>query len=172
MQQVALLVRLKIPDVTALTARNALQRRMGYHDVLRDLRREDYYEFEVDTDSLEAARDLITKLAEQTNFFVNPNKHAFSVVAADEGPSRGNGLQTVRLLVTDRDDDWGSGMVATLQARGATEVVGAARGVLWTMQLAADSPEAARRVAEEIGITRRIDQGLLLNPHFQEGRLL
>jgi hypothetical protein len=80
----------------------------------------------------------------------------------------------VRYLVTDLGDDWGEGMVATLRVRGgeAERLRGLRRGVLWTMELNADSPEEARRLAEEIAVTRRIDQGLLLNPHYQEGRII
>jgi hypothetical protein len=61
-----------------------------------------------------------------------------------------------------------------LRARGgdAERVSGLSRGVLWTMELNADSPDDARRLAQEIAITRRIDQGLLLNPHYQEGRII
>ena len=174
MQQVALLVRLKIPDVTALTARNALKRRMGYDRALSDLRREDYYEFEIDAETPDAARELVGRLAEETNFFVNPNKHAFSLLSPGDAPPTGDGTHVLRYLVTDVGDKWGEGMAATLRARGgeAERVEGLSRGVLWTMELDADSPDDARRVAEEIAITRRIDEGLLLNPHYQEGRII
>ena len=45
---VELVVRLKIPDVTALTAANAIRRRLGYADRLLELQRADYYRLELD----------------------------------------------------------------------------------------------------------------------------
>ena len=42
MHQIELLVRLKIPDVTALTTINVLRRRMGYAEILDKLDRADY----------------------------------------------------------------------------------------------------------------------------------
>ncbi len=168
MVKIALLVRLKIPDVTALTAKNALQRRMGYAEILKDLRREDYYLLEVQGDKA-SARELVTKLAEDTNYFVNPNKHAFTVCPWGEWPGEGdNGVQTVRLLVTDPADTWAEGTTAALRERTGGQVQSVERGIMWTLRLAADSAEAARKMAEEIAVTKRIDQGLLVNPHFQE----
>jgi phosphoribosylformylglycinamidine (FGAM) synthase PurS component len=75
--QIELFVKLKIPDVTASTARNTLQRRLGYADVLRDLQREDYWDLTVEAESEDAARALGVELAERTNVFVNPNKHTY-----------------------------------------------------------------------------------------------
>ena len=172
MPKIALLVSLKIPDVTALTARNALQRRMGYAGTLKDLRREDFYSLEIEGDEASALA-LVTKLAEETNYFVNPNKHAFTVCPWGDWPAeKGNGLQTVRLLVTDPADTWGAGTAAALRERTGGQVQSAERGIMWTLSLASDSPAAARQLAEEIAVTRRIDQGLLVNPHFQEWQLL
>ena len=58
MQTVELLVSLKIPDVTALTAGLALRRRMGYDDVLKELRRSDYYSLDLQVDDPAAAQQL------------------------------------------------------------------------------------------------------------------
>ena len=43
MQEIELLVTLKIPDVTALTAANTLRRRLGFAERLVGLSRADYY---------------------------------------------------------------------------------------------------------------------------------
>ena len=49
MQTLELLVSLKIPDVTALTAASSIRRRLGYNEVLNELRRSDYYSLDLNT---------------------------------------------------------------------------------------------------------------------------
>ena len=94
MQTVELLVKLKIPDVTALTAAGALRRRMGFEGVLTSLARADYYRLELAVDTPEEALALARDLAENTNVFVNPNKHVYEArtgtqAAAKEGSGIG-----------------------------------------------------------------------------------
>jgi hypothetical protein len=74
------------------------------------------------------------------------------------------------VLVTSPEDTSGDEACAALQGRlgYGTKVAGIARGTLWTLLLKADNADAARRIAEEIAITRRLDRGLLVNPHYQE----
>ena len=171
MQSVELLVTLKIPDVTALTAAGALRRRMGYADTLRSLTRADYYRLELASPTVEAAALLVTELAEKTNVFVNPNKHVYDVLTGEAAAAASpEGLHSVRVLVTDPADGSAEGALAALQGRlGYGESVrGLLKGVLWTLTIAANSPEAAREVAQEIAVTRAREHGLLMNPHFQE----
>lgn len=168
---VELVVRLKIPDVTALTAANAIRRRLGYADRLLELQRADYYRLELDVPDRAAAEALARELAEETNLFVNPNKHVFEVRFPEDraGGAPAPGEQVVSVLVTTPDDTSGAGIAATLRGpRGYDAVSAVETGVLWTLRLKADSPEAARAMAEEIAITRSQSQGILMNPHFQE----
>ncbi|MCD6360328.1 MAG: phosphoribosylformylglycinamidine synthase subunit PurS [Armatimonadetes bacterium] len=172
MVSVELLVTLKIPDVTALTAANAIRRRLGYADTLAELRRADYYCLDLDVDDPDAALEMVRDMAERTNLFVNPNKHAFTVCLLDE---RGravedNGTYTVNVLVTDPADASPAGILKSLQEMAAygDKVQSVRRGVLWTMRLVADSEERAIAMAEDITVTRSQDQGLLMNPHFQD----
>ncbi|MFW6156334.1 MAG: phosphoribosylformylglycinamidine synthase subunit PurS, partial [Armatimonadota bacterium] len=79
MTTVELVVGLKIPDVTALTAGNAIRRRLGYEDVLSSLERADYYRIEIDVDDREKAEAIAREIAEDTNLFVNPNKHTYHI---------------------------------------------------------------------------------------------
>lgn len=172
MVEIELLVRLKIPDVTALTAANSLRRRMGYADRLLELRRADYYRLGLNVTSAEEARALATELAEQTNLFVNPNKHVYELrePGASTAESSGNGTHDVEVLVTDPNDGSAEGALAALQGRlgYGGKVSSLVKGLLWVLRLRADDREAAKALAEEIALTRRIDQGLLVNPHFQE----
>ena len=167
-----LVVGLKIPDVTALTAANAIRRRLGYADTLAEFRRADYYCLDLDADDEAAALDLVRDMAERTNLFVNPNKHSFTVRTLDErgGGGDGDGTHTINVLVTDPADASPAGILGSLQGMSAYgEVVqGVRRGVLWTMKLVADSEQQAMKMAEDITVTRSQSQGLLMNPHFQE----
>lgn len=170
MEQVELLVRLKIPDVTALTASGALRRRMGYGETLKSLKRADYYRFDVEAPDAASALALVSEIAEKTNLFVNPNKHVFEVRSGGHEASAGSGAQVAQVLVTDPGDGSAQGALEALAGRlGYGESVrGLLRGVLWTLELDAPDADIARRMAQEIAVTRRREQGLLMNPHFQE----
>ena len=168
MQTAAILVRLKIPDVTALTAANALRRSMGYTQ-LKELRRADYYRLELAVDTPEQAVALASELAEKTNLFVNPNKHVYEIWTAREEQAPAQG-QLAHVLVTDPNDGGAQGILAALQGRlgYGGKVTGVTKGLLWTMVLDTDDPEEARRLAAEMAETKSLSQGLLVNPHFQE----
>jgi len=173
MVSVELMVSLKIPDVTALTAANALRRRMGYAATLKQLRRADYYRLDLALADPEAALELAKELAERTNLFDNPNKHVYELrVLAARGEQVGSedGAYALNVLVTDPADGSGEGMLAALRGRlgYGDRVQGLLTGTLWTMVLAAESPERARQMAEDIAVTKARSQGLLMNPHFQE----
>ena len=182
MVDVELLVRLRIPDVVALTARNTLKRRMGYADVLADLKRADYWRLTLNVASPEHALVLARDLAENTNLFVNPNKHSYSVAvvprelraaaATDprESAAPSSGPIEARVLITSPDDAGGEQACEALQGRlgYGDEVAEVRKGTLWILSINAADAAQARRLAEEMTITHRIDRGLLLNPHYQE----
>lgn len=172
MVSVELLVTLKIPDVTALTAANTVRRRLGYADTLAELHRADYYCIDVAGDDADAALSLVRDMAERTTLFVNPNKHAYHVrLLEDRGkPVEGNGDKTVNVLITDPADASPAGILSSLQAREdcGDAAQGVRSGVLWTMRLSAPSDEEALRMAEDITITTSQNHGVLMNPHFQE----
>jgi len=171
MTTVELVVSLKIPDVTALTAGNAIRRRLGYEGVLSALTRADYYRLDLDVDDRDAAEALTREIAEGTNLFVNPNKHIYELrFPEDRGANANvNGEWLVNVLVISPDDSSGEGIRGSLNGHlGYPQVTGVQTGVLWSMRVKADSENEARKVAESITVTRAQDQGILMNPHFQE----
>jgi len=171
MTEVELLVRLKIPDVTALTAANSLRRRMGYAEPLQRLRRADYYRLGLNASSTEEALALAKDLAENTNLFVNPNKHVYELRLPDGTAAQSPGpTHEVEVLVTDPNDGSALGALSALQGRlgYGDKVASLTKGVLWLLDLRAADRDAAKALAEEMAVTRRINQGLLMNPHFQE----
>jgi hypothetical protein len=168
---VELLVRLKIPDVTALTAANSLRRRMGYADVLERLQRADYYRLGLNAATVEEALALAKELAEDTNLFVNPNKHVYELRLPEAaGEPTAAPAQEVEVLVTDPNDGSAQGALSALQGRlgYGDRVASLTKGVLWLMDLRAPDHESAKALAREMAVTERIDRGLLVNPHFQE----
>ena len=171
MESRELLVELKIPDVTALTAGGALRRRMGYAEVLKSLKRADYYRLDLNVCCAEEATVLATELAEKTNIFVNPNKHIYRIRAGshEHAPAKA-GRQIAQVLITDPNDGSAQGALAALQGRlgYADRVTGLLKGVLWTMELECATQAEAESLAKDIAITRARDRGLLMNPHFQE----
>ncbi len=177
MQTIELLVNLKIPDVTALTAASAIRRRLGYEEALKELRRSDYYSLDLNVGKLDAARTLAQELAEKTNLFVNPNKHSYAICSPEEhngGPASVDGLWRVEVLVTDAEGAQAPEIEQALTERlGYADQVAAVRqGILWTMLLAADSADEARSIAESITVTTARDEGLLVNPHFQAWEII
>jgi phosphoribosylformylglycinamidine (FGAM) synthase PurS component len=172
MVEVELLVKLKIPDVTALTAANSLRRRMGYAEQLVAMERADYYRLGLNVSSKEEARALATELAERTNLFVNPNKHIYELRLPEEQEARSAkaGAFPIEVLVTDPNDGSAQGALSALRGRlgYGDKVTSLLKGVLWVLSLRAPSRDQAHALAEEIALTRRIDQGLLVNPHFQQ----
>lgn len=176
MQVIELLVKLKIPDVTVLTAGGALRRRMGYGEVLKDLQRADYYALHLQVEGPDEARILATELAENTNLFVNPNKHSYELRCPGErGESaREDGVWPVEVLVTDVEGAQAHDIRRALHERlgYAEQVSGVEQGTLWTLKLAARTVATAHQIAEEMVVTRARDQGLLVNPHFQAWEIL
>jgi len=177
MQTVELLVSLKIPDVTALTAASSIRRRLGYDEVLKELRRSDYYSLDLNTTDPQAADRLAQELAEKTNLFVNPNKHSYEVRSPQQHsarPSQQEGLWRVEVLVTDAEgaeaDDIQQALTQRLGYGG--QVAAVRQGILWTLLLAADTSDQAQQIAEQITVTTARDQGMLVNPHFQAWEIL
>jgi len=171
MISVELVVSLKIPDVTALTAGNAIRRRLGYEDALSAFTRADHYRLDLDVPDREAAKKLVREIAEATNLFVNPNKHIYELRFSEDRGANANvdGEWLVNVLVTSPDDSSGDGIRDALNGHlGYRQVTAVETGVLWTMRIKAGTEEQAREVAESITVTRSQSQGILMNPHFQE----
>jgi phosphoribosylformylglycinamidine (FGAM) synthase PurS component len=172
MQTVELTVELKIPDLTALTAGSALRRRMAYGDALVELRRADYYRLSLNAETETEAVKLVEKLAEDTNLFVNPNKHRYEVHAGVHNSTveDAEGTYAVSVLITDTNGGGGAGILEALQGRlgYGDKVAEVLAGNLWVLVVKAESREQAEAIAEAATVTRSREAGLLLNPHYQD----
>jgi len=146
MATVTMLVSLKIPDATALTALRTLHE-MGYKE-LKGLQRATYYEFEYFGDE-KKFKDAISKV----DILVNANKHLVAF---------GKPKQGVSIAVTDNEQ--GDGLKKTLKERlGITQVQSVTQGTLWTFDVSGKKQEdLAKKMTEE----------LLANVHYQSYRVV
>ena len=164
--KVALRVRLKVPDTTALSAEDILKRKMGYADRLERLEREDWWLFEVEADDPVRARERVDEWAARCTALVNPNKHHSTVEVLDTWPPEGRGTG-IRVLVRDREDVRADSMLAFLRKSfGARDLAALSSATLWTLH-AGSTEIDARSLAAEITVLRSQARGLLANPHAQ-----
>jgi phosphoribosylformylglycinamidine (FGAM) synthase PurS component len=148
MTKIKLLVGLKIPDTTAITAFHTLER-MGYKE-LKGLERLDYYEFEVDGDADKFARDIVG-----VDILVNANKNTSLIMI--EGVEEKE--ETTNILVKNSGDKC-QGILSTLAGMGFNNIKSMSKGVLWKMDI--DSREKAEEITKN----------LLSNEHYQEYKIL
>ena len=152
---------LKVPDPTALTARDTLQRLLGFADVLRDIERSEVFAFR--WDGAVDARAILERLARDTNLLQNPNKHFFEIAVGSETlHPRGN------VWVLTHEAGNGADMGSVLARRRLVEgdVPQVARGVLWELTGPEDRGRRSR-MAASIAETRERRAGLLANPHLE-----
>ena len=141
---IEMIVTLKVPDATAITALQTLQR-MGFSRI-KGLKRAEYYKFQVEND-LEKFKQQISKV----DILVNANKHFYDFSI--------KGNNNIKILVKNTDDD-GSGLLATLKNRlGFKNIKKAEKGTLWSLDIDADNPA---KIAESAA------KDLLVNEHYQE----
>jgi len=152
---------LKVPDPTALTARDTLQRWLGFADVLRDVERSEVFAFR--WEEAVAARGILERLATDTNLLQNPNKHCFEIAVGSEAlHPRGN----VWVLTHEAGNGADIGSVLERRRLVDGEPPQVARGVLWELTGPTDRGTLSR-MAAEIAETRERRAGLLANPHLE-----
>lgn len=160
--ELELFVTLRVVDRVALTARLTLTERLGYGDILADLKRQDYYRLAVAGDEEEALA-YVREIAENTTLFANPNKETFSIEPVTRPLSKDDRYVA---LVYPRE-----GLLDEALCRhvafdlGYDAVVAAGRGVAWTVELA---PGVDAKYVEEILVARQRTSGLLVNPHAEK----
>jgi phosphoribosylformylglycinamidine (FGAM) synthase PurS component len=155
MTKIKLYVKLKIPDTTAITAFHTLER-MGYKQ-LKNLEREDYYEFIVLKDVDKFMEDIVN-----VDILVNANKHDSNITKEGEPIDHED---SVNVLVKDSGNN-SAGLMSTLMGRmGFSDIAEISKGVLWKMNIDADSDEA-KKIAE------KITKELLYNENYQEFEIL
>ena len=147
---IEMIVSLKVPDTTAITALQTLQR-IGL-DKIKDVKRADYYKFLIEEDE-EKFKSQICK----ADILVNANKHSYTFSIPKDS--------NVKILVKNINDD-GSGILATLKNRlGFKNIKNVEKAILWSMSIDADEKEA-KKIAEKAA------RELLVNENYQEFEIL
>lgn len=181
MYGIELFVRLKTTDLAALTAKNTLQRDMGYSKVLRDLKREDYWLISVECKTKEEAKELADELANKTKIFVNPNKHTYTIrIRENDAKIRekkrdiDKGLYDIGVLVSYNEDSKACLTKDTLcKTLGYGDRVSDVKtGIIWRLVIDAEDEKKAKEMASEIVVTKELKKGLLINPHSQSYKIL
>ena len=143
---IEMIVGLKVPDTTAITALQTLQK-IGF-DEIKDVKRADYYKF-LTEDNEEQFKNKISKV----DILVNANKHAFDFSIKKDN--------NVKILVKNINED-GNGILFTLKNRlGFKNIKKAEKAVLWSLFIDADENKA-KNIAEKAA------KELLVNEHYQE----
>lgn len=175
-----LLVRLKIPDLTALTALDAGRALLPRGYELKRLVREEIVLFEPAPGAVGGGSDgaldaALAKAVETSNFFVNPNKERYRLLAsAERGEAWATPDGSWGILTRSRGDTRDSGVLDRLQREHPLAGLGAIRRGrvwwLWTQGPAGDAGVEAS--LEALGPVEHAGRGLLVNPHSESWLLL
>jgi hypothetical protein len=170
-----LLVRLKIPDLTALTALDAGRALLPRGYELSRLVREEVVLFEPaaraggvpgnNPGGLDAA---IANAVETSNFFVNPNKEGYRLLgSAERGESWVPPEGSWGILTRSREDTRDAGLLERLQREHPLAGLQAIRrGRVWWLWTRGPAGDAGVEASlEALGPVEHAGRGLLVNPH-------
>ena len=149
-QKINLRVWLKIPDAEAATVKNTLVRRLGFGNVLEDVKKERLFSIEIDSgDPEEMARSFAKEL-------VNENKESHKVLI--DTLEFEEGYVPVKVALHIEDGEAISTRERLRNRLGFKNVVDVKKATVWKLYFSLLRPEAemnAREIAEK----------LLINPH-------
>ncbi|MGA9098008.1 MAG: phosphoribosylformylglycinamidine synthase subunit PurS [Methanotrichaceae archaeon] len=149
--RINLRVWLIIPDAEAATVKNTLIRRLGYGDILADVKKERLFSIDVDSgDPQELAKAFAKEL-------VNENKEGHKVLF-DELKFEG-GYVPVKVALHIEDGEAISTRDRLRNRLGFKNVVDVKKATIWKLYLKGANQEKQEKVAKEIA------EGLLTNPH-------
>jgi hypothetical protein len=187
--RIDLRVDLKTTDLVCETAKRALREDLRWGSLLERLERAELWRFRAAADDPRALHAALEREVERGSTYYNPNKQRLrfledpplpegEILAAEDalapGAETGGVSWEARIWVSDEGGeraDLRRGAAARFAKAGA-RLESIRSGTLWILELrAADRDEARGRVAG-MALSRGRADGLLLNPHYQEGWLL
>jgi len=149
-QKINLRVWLKIPDAEAATVKNTLIRRLGFGNVLADVKKERLFSIEVDSgDPQELAKSFAKEL-------VNENKESH-IVLVDELLFE-EGYVPVKVALHIEDGEAISIRERLRSRLGFENVVDVKKATIWKLFFKTLKPEAEIKAIE-------VAEKLLINPH-------
>ncbi len=139
-------VSLKVPDATAITALQTLQR-IGFSKI-KDVKRADYYKFLIEDDA-----EKFKKQISKVDILVNANKHSCSFSIPKDN--------LVNILVKNINGEE-NGILPILKNRlGFKNIKKIEKSILWSLSIDAGENEAKK-------IADKATRELLVNEHYQE----
>lgn len=145
---VEMIVSLKVPDNTAITTLQTLQK-IGFNNI-KEVKKSDYYRFSIEGDE-NKFREKISKV----DILVNANKHSCDFSISKDS--------NAKILVSNINDN-GSSILSILKNRlGFNNIKKIEKGTLWSLSIEDDNPA---KIAEKAA------KGLLVNEHYQEFKVL
>ena len=148
---IEMIVSLKVPDTTAITALQTLQK-LGFNKI-KDVKRADYYKFSVEGDEGKF-REKISKV----DILVNANKHSF----AFEIKKNASFEACIFFVIVKNINDDGASLLSMLKNRlGFSDIKKVEKSVLWSLSIESEEKES-RKIAEKAA------RDLLVNEHYQE----
>jgi phosphoribosylformylglycinamidine (FGAM) synthase PurS component len=145
---VEMIVSLKVPDNTAITTLQTLQK-IGFSNI-KEVKKSDYYKFLIEGDE-NRFRGKISKV----DILVNANKHSCDFSVPKDNAAK--------ILVNNINDD-GASLLSTLKSRlGFSNIKKIEKGTLWSLSIEDKDPA---KIAEKAA------KGLLVNEHYQEYKVL
>ena len=149
-QKINLRVWLKIPDAEAATVKNTLIRRLGFGNVLADVKKERLFSIEIDSgDPQELAKSFAKEL-------VNENKESH-IVLVDELKFE-EGYVPVKVALHIEDGEAISIRERLRSRLGFENVVDVKKATIWKLYFKTLKPEAEIKAVE-------VAEKLLINPH-------
>ena len=143
---VVMIVSLKVPDTTAITALQTLQK-IGFNKI-KDIKRADYYNF-----SIEGGTEKFKNQISKVDILVNANKHSYEFSIKKD--------KNIKILVKNIDDD-GISLLSTLKNRlGFKNIKKIEKATLWSLAIDADEKESKK-------IVENAAKELLVNENYQE----
>ena len=171
-----LTVRLKITDLTAWTALETGRRMLGSTISLSRIVREQLLLFEpLPGERADSFEKALGEAVRHSNFFVNPNKESFSLLAAAErGASWTPPEGAWGILSRQRDDTQDAGIKERLLREHPMPGLQAIRRakVWWLWTRGSDGGSAVDTCAGILGVLRDQKHGLLVNPHAEASMIL
>jgi phosphoribosylformylglycinamidine (FGAM) synthase PurS component len=148
MTRINLRVWLIIPDAEAATVKNTLVRRMGFCDVLEEVRKERLLSIDIDSgDPEEMAKAFAREL-------VNENKESYK--ASFDDLSFQGGYVPVKVALHIEDGEAISTRDRLRNRLGFKNVKSVERSTIWKLYLKGQNREL---------VAKQIAEGLLINPH-------
>lgn len=171
-----LLVRLKIPDLTALTALDSGRTLLPPGHELARLVREEVYLFEASPGTEPAGFEpALAQAIATSNFFVNPNKERYRfLTAAERGEAWAPPEGSWGICARPRGDTADAGLLERLQREHPLRGLGSIRRgrVWWLWTSAPGGGPGTGACLEALGPVEHAGRGLLVNPHAEQWLLL